>query len=316
MSNHPETPASTTTQTPPKYNLAPVIITSVLTVVAAVAAIYQNQIANTLQYDNGALTAKLERTREDLERTKANLMHTAAELEDAQAQVVDLTARVASVAPDEVALLEQALAAAEGEVQTLRGELATTRQALGEREAEVDHLASDILPPPPTVEILAPPPLYAAAADYGDPHVNVELDQYLTDLVSTLADDSKAPKLAALHPLGLLYDVDNDLLLQGTVGDSQRYRVTEWHALNDYQDIVLESLIIIDAPTGTNAAPRVQQALASTRGAGELNDEGLLTWEVGSKTITLHPTADKNRAMLRISDSYQLPEVMQVYNRE
>lgn len=218
------------------------------------------------------------------------------------------------VDPEHATLLEQAFAAAEAETNMLRDELEATRQTVAEREARVEELASNILPPPPVVEMLAPPPLYGAV-DFGDPHVDVALDQYLTELFTTLAYDSKAPELAALHPLGTLYDAEPKLLLQGTVGDSQRYRVTEWHTLNEYQDIVLDSLVIIDAHTGTNSATRVQQALTSTRGAGELNDHGLLTWEVGNKTITLRPTTDTARATLHVSDSYQLPEVMQVYNR-
>lgn len=71
---------------------------------------------------------------------------------------------------------------------------------------------------------------------------------------------------------------------------------------------------MIDAPEGANAATRIQQALTSARGAGDLSDEGLLTWELGNKTITLLSASDTARAMLYVSDSYQLPEMMQVYN--
>lgn len=307
MSTQPTT-TTAPTQAPPRANRAPIIITALLAIAAAGAAIHQNQAANNLQYQNAALSATLETTQAELDRTTGKL-------EDAQARILALTAEVARFDPDEVAHLEQAAAEAIAEVDTVRAELESTQQALAERDAKVEELANNILPPPPAVEVLAPPPLYGSA-DYGDPHVDLELDQYLTELLTTLADDSKAPELAAIHPLGVLYDIDYDLVLQGTVGDSQRYRVTEWHTLNEYQDIVLGSLIIVDAPTGTNAGTRVQQALTNARGGGELNEHGLLSWEVGTKTITLRPTSDTARATLQVSDSYTLPDTMQVYNRQ
>ncbi len=323
MSNQPDTPTPSTTTTAPRANLAPILLAWILALAAAGAAIYQNQAATNLQYENGALTAKLESTQAELERSDASLERVNTRLEDARAQVLDLTAQVARIDPEYAVQLEQALAEAEAQVATLqeeldagREELDATRQALAAKEAEVAELASNRIPPPPSVEVLAPPPLYSGGADYGDPHADVPLDQYLTELLNVLSDDSKAPQLASVHPLGVLYDLDEELLLQGTVGDSQRYRLTEWHTLNEYQDIVLDSLVIIDAPEGVNAITRVQQALTSTRGPAENNESGLLTWEVGTKTITLHPQpGDATRASLHISDSYQLPEVMQVYNR-
>lgn len=306
MSTQPTT-SPMPTQATPRANRAPLIITALLAIAAAGAAIHQNQAASALQYENGALTARLETKQADLDRATGKL-------EDTQAQVLSLTAEVARFDPEQVTQLEQAVAEAEADANSLRAELETTRHALAEREAKIEELANNVLPPPPAIEVLAPPPLYGSA-DYGDPHVDIELDQYLTELLTTLADDSKAPDLATIHPLGVLYDLDHDVVFQGTVGDSQRYRVTEWHTLNEHQDIVLDSLIIVDAPAGTNAGTRVQQALTNARGGGELNDQGLLSWEVGTKTITLRPTSDTARATLQVSDSYQLPEAMQVYHR-
>lgn len=291
----------------PKPNAAPVIVAWLVAAVAAGAGINQTHSIGELRYDNGALTA-------NLETTQANLERTTAKLDDAQARVLDLTTQVARFDPQHVTLLEQSLATTETEIAALRDELATTQEALAAKEAQVAELASNVLPPPPTAEMLAPPPLYAAA-DFGDPHVDAPLDQYLGELLTTLADDSKAPQLASFHPLGVLYDLESELLLQGTVGAGPSYRVTEWHTLNEYQDIVLDSLVVIDAPEGANAMTRVQQALTSARGAGELNGDGLLTWEIGSKTVTLQATSDAARATLHVTDSYQLPEVMQVYNR-
>lgn len=316
MSKQLDTPTPATTTTAPRANLAPIIVAWILALAAAGAAIYQNQAVTNLRIENGALAAKLESTQAELERADASLGRVTTRLEDARAQVLDLTTQVARIDPEYAIQLEQALGEAEAQVATLQGELDATRQALAAKEAEVAELASNPIPPPPSVEVLAPPPLYSGGADYGDPHADVPLDQYLTELLTVLADDSKAPQLASVHPLGVLYDLDEELLLQGTVGDSQRYRVTEWHTLNEYQDIVLDSLVIIDAPEGVNAITRVQQALTSTRGPAENDEAGLLTWEVGTKTITLHPQpGDATRASLHISDSYQLPEVMQVYNR-
>lgn len=310
MSNPAETSAPTPAATGRKTALAPILVAWTLALVAAGAAIYQNQAANARQYENAMLTAKLEATQADLGRTTGKL-------EEAQAQVLALTAEVARFDPEEVARLEQAVSEAQANASGLRAELETAREALAEREAKIEERATNVLPPPPAIEVLAPPPLYGSA-DYGDPHVDIELDQYLTELLTILADDSKAPDLAAIHPLGVLYDVDYDLVLQGTVGDSQRYRVTERHTLNEHQDIVLDSLIIVDAPAGTNVGTRVQQALTNARGGGELDDRGLLSWEVGTKTITLRPTptSDTARATLQISDSYKLPDTMQVYNRQ
>lgn len=289
-----------------KSNTAAIVVAWTLAAVAAGAGVYQATVVNELRVENAALTAKLEAAQADRERASSKL-------DDAQARVLALTAEVARFDPEQVTLLEENLATAQAEAEALRAELAGAQAALAEKDAEVAELASNILPPPPAAEVL-PPPLYAAA-DFGDPHVDVALDQYLAELLTTLADDRNAPQLASVHPLGVLYAEENDLLLQGTVGSSQRYRVTEWHTLNEYQDIVLDSLVVIDAPEGTNALTRVQQALTSTRGAGELTDDGLLKWEVGTKAITLHPTSDATRATLHIEDSYELPETMQVYNR-
>lgn len=49
-----------------------------------------------------------------------------------------------------------------------------------------------------------------------NPHVDAPLEQYLSDLLTTLVNDSKAPQLARIHPLDVLFDVSTDLVLQGT----------------------------------------------------------------------------------------------------
>lgn len=190
--------------------------------------------------------------------------------------------------------LEEALAAAQEAVEGYRAELDGARQQLGqaqlalaEKDAEIARLAATPLPPPPAAQVLAPP--LPVTADYGDPHVNTSLEQYLSDLLVTLADDGDAARLARDHPLRVLYDVDRDL--------------------------ILESVIVIDAPADANAAARTQQALTAARGAGELDDQGRLTWTVGAKTVTLDPGGDVRRAVIRVIDSYQAPEVMQIYNR-
>lgn len=301
MSKKPKATAPTL-----KRNTAAVVIAWLITAVAAGAGVYQATALNELQAQNAGLTAKLEAAQTDQERTSSKL-------DDAQASLLTLTAEVARFDPQQVTILVRDLAAAQAEAETLRAELVDTQAALAEKDAQVLELSSNILPLPPAAEVL-PPPLYAVA-DFGDPHVDVELDQYLSELLATLADDRNAPQLANIHPLGVLYAEENNLLLQGTVGSRQRYRVTEWHTLNEYQDIVLYSLVMIDAPAGTNAITRVQQALANARGAGEPNDDGLLTWEVGTKAITLHPTNDATRATVHVKDHYDLPEAMQVYNR-
>lgn len=120
---------------------------------------------------------------------------------------------------NEVKLLGESLAMADAEAGTLRAELAAAQEALVVKDAEIAELAKDILPPPPTTEMHAAPPLYAAA-DFGDQHVEIPLDQYLSELFTTLMDDSKALEFEALLTLGVLYDLNRELLLQGTVGVS------------------------------------------------------------------------------------------------
>jgi len=146
-------------------------------------------------------------------------------------------------------------------------------------------------------------------------HLAKGIDSMLVALPTGVGKTHLALAVARAFERVLFLVHRGELLQQGTVGAGPSYRVTEWHTLNEYQDIVLDSLVVIDAPEGANAMTRVQQALTSARGAGELNGDGLLTWEIGSKTVTLQATSDAARATLHVTDSYQLPEVMQVYNR-
>lgn len=293
----------------PRAPLVAVIVAWTLALIAGSATIYQHRAVHDLRADNDLLTAQHDATQKNLQ---AAMRYSNSLAEQLAAHDPQETARLERA----VTALEDALAAAEADRDAVQAELASARAALEAQEAEIAALSANILPPPPTVDVLAPPPLYASA-DFGDPHVDADLDQYLTELLRILSDDRNAPQLARIHPLGILYELERDLLLQGTVGATQRYRVTEWHTLNEYKDIVLASLVIIDAPPGTHAATRAQQALTSTRGHAETNEDGNLTWEVGNKSITLHPDpTDATRVTLHISDSYQLPNVMQVYNRQ
>jgi len=283
------------------------VLLAVIAAAAFVTALYQ------------ALDAARELLAER-DTVKAIAETTRARLDAEREKVAELEARLADAGPERVAELEEALAAAQEAVEGYRAELDGARQQLGqaqlalaEKDAEIARLATTPLPPPPAAQVLAPP--LPVTADYGDPHVNTSLEQYLSDLLVTLADDGNAARLARDHPLRVLYDVDRDLIVQGTVGDAARYRLTEWHAFNDYRDLILESVIVIDAPADANAAARTQQALTAARGAGELDDQGRLTWTVGAKTVTLDPGGDVRRAVIRVIDSYQAPEVMQIYNR-
>jgi hypothetical protein len=220
-------------------------------------------------------------------------------------------------------------------IEDLRSTVASARLELAGRDALVVELeearatiieleerltsASEyvVLPTPPAVTPLAPPPAPESwRSPYGDARVNVPLEQYLHELLSTLADDAAAPTLPARHPLGAFFREDRDLILQGEVGSATTYRLTEWHEFNDFGDIVQRSVILIDAPVGTSTFSLVQQAITATRGAADRGDGGHLEWEIGTKRVTLRPDVGRtSRAVIEIEDAFRGANILKVYDR-
>ena len=248
-------------------------------------------------------------------------------LAESQARVASLEADLVTQ-EDLVATLEHELAEQEATITTLEASLADAEAAsagfqeqVAEAQGTITALqaeveAAQVLPPPPAAAPLAPPPLHASNP-YDDTHVDVPLEQYLNELLVILADDAQPPGLPDLHPLSLLYRLDTEFLAQGTVGTGTTYRLTEWHTLNEYGDLLDESRILIDAPSGTPALSLVQQALTATRGAAETNEAGHPSWEMGTKAVTLqgHPS-NAARVTLTITDTFAVPETLQIYNRD